>query len=91
MARKPRMEYAGAVYHVMNRGDRGGKVFKDRLDYELFVHTTAEVCERTGWRIHACIKQQYPFFRQAGELRCHARRLRGVRELSASHIIITHH
>jgi len=53
MARKPRIEYAGAVYHVMNRGDRGGKVFKDRLDYELFVHTTAEVCERTGWRIHA--------------------------------------
>jgi hypothetical protein len=24
MARKPRVEYAGAVYHVMNRGDRGG-------------------------------------------------------------------
>jgi len=53
MARKPRIEYEGAVYHVMNRGDRGGKVFKDNLDYELFLHTTAEVCERTGWRIHA--------------------------------------
>ena len=37
MARKPRIEYAGAVYHVMNRGDRGGKVFKDDLDYELFI------------------------------------------------------
>ena len=53
MARRPRIEYAGAVYHVMNRGDRGGKVFKDELDYELFLIATREVCERTGWRLHA--------------------------------------
>jgi len=32
MPRKPRIEYEGAVYHVMNRGDRGGKVFRDELD-----------------------------------------------------------
>ena len=31
----------------MNRGDRGGKVFKDWADYELFLKATAEVCERT--------------------------------------------
>ena len=53
MGRKPRIEYEGAVYHVMNRGDRGGKVFKDRLDFELFLRCTADACERTGWRIHA--------------------------------------
>ena len=29
MARKPRIEYAGALYHVMNRGDRRQAVFKD--------------------------------------------------------------
>jgi len=39
----------------MNRGDRGGKVFRDRLDYELFLNATEEVCERTGWRIHAWV------------------------------------
>lgn len=55
MARKPRVEYAGAVYHVMNRGDRGGKVFKDKLDYDLFLTATREVCERAGWRIHAWV------------------------------------
>jgi len=55
MPRKPRIEYQGAVYHIMNRGDRGGKVFKDRLDYELFLNATAEVCERTGWCIHAYV------------------------------------
>ena len=55
MPRKPRIEYAGAVYHVMNRGDRGRRVFLDRLDYELFMHAMDEVCERTGWRIHAYV------------------------------------
>ena len=36
MARKARIEYAGAVYHVMNRGDRGGKIFKDLAEvYKL--------------------------------------------------------
>ena len=53
MARKPRIQYAGAVYHVMNRGDRGGKTFRDRLDYDLFLQATGEVCERAGWRLHA--------------------------------------
>ena len=55
MARKPRIEYPGALYHVMNRGDRGGKVFRDGLDYELFLRTTDDVCERSGWRIHAWV------------------------------------
>ncbi len=55
MARKPRIQYEGAVYHVMNRGDRGGKVFKDRLDFELFLRATGDACERTGWRIHAYV------------------------------------
>jgi len=50
MARKPRAEYPGAVYHVMSRGDRGGAVFRDKLDYELFLAVVGEVCERTGWR-----------------------------------------
>ena len=55
MARKPRIQYEGAVNHVMSRGDRGGKIWKDRLDYDLFLAATAEACERTGWRIHAYV------------------------------------
>lgn len=53
MARQPRVEYAGAAYHVMNRGDRGGRVFLDNLDYELFIAGMGEVCRRTGWQVHA--------------------------------------
>ena len=37
----------------MSRGDRGGRICRDGLDYELFLNTVNEVCGRTGWRIHA--------------------------------------
>ena len=36
MARKLRVEYEGAIYHVMNRGDRREAVFRDAADRELF-------------------------------------------------------
>lgn len=55
MARKPRIQYAGAVYHVMNRGDRRQDIFLDDRDRFRFLDTLAEVCERTGWRVHAYV------------------------------------
>lgn len=36
MARPLRIQYPGAVYHVMNRGSSRQKVFLERRDYELF-------------------------------------------------------
>lgn len=55
MARKPRIEYAGAAYHVMSRGDHGEAIFGDDLDRERFLRTLGETCERTGWRVHAYV------------------------------------
>jgi len=55
MPRKPRIEYDGAVYHLMNRGDQGEKVFNDRLDCENFLATLATNCQRTGWVVHAYV------------------------------------
>jgi REP element-mobilizing transposase RayT len=53
MARKLRIEYAGAVYHVMNRGDRREAIFEDDQDRRRFLETVAEACQKTGWQIHA--------------------------------------
>ena len=53
MPRKPRVEYAGAVYHVMSRGSHQQKVFRGDEDCGVFLETVGEVCERTGWRVHA--------------------------------------
>ena len=37
MARKLRVQYPGALYHVMNRGDRREPIFKDDIDRKLFL------------------------------------------------------
>ena len=55
MPRKPRVEYKGAVYHVMCRGDRQEAIFRDGTDRDLFLGTLWECSERTGWRIHAYV------------------------------------
>lgn len=47
------MEYAGAIYHVMNRGDRQEAIFDDDSDREYFSETRWKVCPKTGWQVHA--------------------------------------
>src|SRR5262245_26310520 len=51
--RKLRVEYAGAVYHVMNRGDRQEPIFKDDTDRQRFLETLTECCAKTDWQVHA--------------------------------------
>ncbi len=53
MPRKLRVEYEGAIYHVMNRGDRREPIFMDKEDRHLFLETLRETCEKTGWQVHA--------------------------------------
>jgi REP-associated tyrosine transposase len=53
MARKLRFQYPGAIYHVMNRGDRREAIFQDDGDRHLFLDTLNEACQKTGWQVHA--------------------------------------
>jgi putative transposase len=53
MARKVRVEYEGAIYHLMNRGDRREAIFRDDEDRQLFLKTLGETCRKTGWQVHA--------------------------------------
>jgi REP element-mobilizing transposase RayT len=53
MARKLRVEYEGAIYHVMNRGDRRETIFKDDPDRMLFLETLGQTCLKTDWQMHA--------------------------------------
>ena len=55
MARKARVEFEGAVYHVLDRGDRREAIFKDDADRMRFLGTLGEACARTGWRVHAYV------------------------------------
>ena len=53
MARPLRIEYAGALYHVMARGNQGQPVFRDDKDCGRFLETVGQACEKTGWQVHA--------------------------------------
>lgn len=60
MARKLRVEYPGAIYHVMNRGDRGEAIFKDEADRERFLETLDQACVKTGWQVHSvCLMRNH--------------------------------
>jgi REP element-mobilizing transposase RayT len=55
MGRHPRIEYAGATYHVMCRGNRRGDIFENAGDRKVFLDTLAQACERTGWKVCAYV------------------------------------
>lgn len=55
MARQLRVEYPGAIYHLMSRGDRREPIFKDDQDRWSFVATLSEACGKTDWQVHAYI------------------------------------
>jgi REP element-mobilizing transposase RayT len=47
------MQYPGAIYHVMNRGDHSEPIFRGDGDPGLFVATLAEACQKTDWQVHS--------------------------------------
>ena len=51
VARKLRLEYPGAMYHVMNRGDRREPVFRDDADRKQFVETLGQPQMTLGRRL----------------------------------------
>ena len=53
MLRQLRIEYPGAIYHLMNRGDRREPIFVDDFDRQRFVTTLGEVGIKSGWQVHA--------------------------------------
>src|SRR5438552_4096048 len=60
MPRTMRVQYPGATYHVMNRGDRQENIFVDDVDRQDFLKTLAEGCQKTGWRVHSyCLMKSH--------------------------------
>jgi REP element-mobilizing transposase RayT len=52
MARRPRLLYPGAIYHVMSRGNRKAPIFDDDADRVRFFETLETAGDRYGARIH---------------------------------------
>jgi REP element-mobilizing transposase RayT len=70
MARKPRIYYPGALYHVIFRGNAGQSVFSGDVDrYRFFLLLQEGTC-RFGYRVHAfCLMDNHIHLAlQAGDL-----------------------
>ena len=52
MARQLRAEYAGALHHVMSRGNDGIPIFRDDEDRQVFLDLLAQEISRSGWILH---------------------------------------
>lgn len=55
MPRAPRIEFAGAIYHVMNRGNQLAAIARDDMDRQRWVETLGEACRGAGWRMHSFV------------------------------------
>lgn len=53
MSRKKRVWYPGATYHVMSRGNRRTKLYKDRSDHMRFLECIESCREKYDFKIHS--------------------------------------
>jgi REP element-mobilizing transposase RayT len=60
MPRQLRIEYEGAIYHVLSRGNREEAIFRDDVDRQDFLKTLAEACQKAGFEVHAyCLMKNH--------------------------------
>jgi putative transposase len=50
MPRQLRIQYEGAIYHLMSPGDRREEIFGDDLDREDFLKVLSAACQKLGGR-----------------------------------------
>jgi putative transposase len=53
MARRPRIQFCGAIYHVMARGNRKQRIFVDDVDRERFLKIVAVALKKFGAECYA--------------------------------------
>jgi REP element-mobilizing transposase RayT len=61
MSRPLRVEFAGACYHVINRGNYRRDLFKSRGAAEAFERTLGEAAGRFGLQVHAYVVMRNHF------------------------------
>ncbi len=61
MPRSPRIQYPGAIYHIINRGNYRQDVFGEPGSAYAFVETMKEAVDRYGWRLGAFVVMRNHF------------------------------
>jgi REP element-mobilizing transposase RayT len=55
MARRPRVEFEGAFYHVICRGNQRQKIFRDDHDRQKYLQLLAKLKQAYGFRVHGYV------------------------------------
>ena len=55
MARKPRVEYAGAFYHVICRGNQRQAIFRNEADRKCYLERLEQYRERYGFKVYGYV------------------------------------
>src|SRR4051794_7409413 len=61
MARPLRIEYPGAIHHVMSRGDHRRSVFEDDRDYQRLLEGLEQTVRRFDWELLSFVLIPNPF------------------------------
>ena len=68
MARRLRIQFPGAIYHVINRGNYRRDVFENVGAAKAFEIALGETCERFRWQVHAYVIMRNHFHLAVGTL-----------------------
>jgi len=55
MARPLRIEYAGAIYHVMSRGNARQAILRDDRDRQMLLDGLEDTVVRCGWELFSFV------------------------------------
>lgn len=55
MARKPRIQFPGALYHVISRGNQRQKIFRSASDRSRYLQLLSQYQSRYGFRLYAYV------------------------------------
>lgn len=55
MSRPWRIEYEGALYHLLSRGNERRDIFEDQKDRDIFLNTVGELSERFDIHVFALV------------------------------------
>jgi putative transposase len=86
MARPLRIEYPGACYHVISRGNQRATVFHEREHYELFIHKLGEFAQQYEVAVYCycCMPNHFHLYLQTA----HANLSRFVQAFLTSFTVI---
>ncbi len=61
MSRPLRVEYAGAIYHVMCRGNARQRIFHEEADHQRLIDGLESTVNRFGWELFSYQRGQIRF------------------------------